>query len=211
MRIQKSLAALALAASALPLSALAGDMGTGYAQFSSNGLGLGYGTSISSDWAVRGQYNTFKQSFSGDVGDFGAGSTLTVDLNLSSLQVLADWYPSDGGFRVSGGAVFNNNKITVTGTGNVNSKPATVNGEIKMSDGMSPYIGIGYSTKPKDAKGFGFIMDLGVMFQNPKSTLTATGTGVVQSDIDAQNAKVQDAIDKLKTMPVFGIGVSYSF
>jgi hypothetical protein len=69
---------------------------------------------------------------------------------------------------------------------------------------------VGYSTKPKDAKGFGFVFDLGLMFQNPKSTLTATG-GATQADIDAQNAKVQEAIDKLKIFPVFGIGLSYSF
>jgi hypothetical protein len=112
---------------------------------------------------------------------------------------------------MSGGVVFNSSKITLAGNGNVNNKPATVNAEIKMSDGIAPYAGIGYSTKPKDAKGFGFVFDLGVMFQNPKSTLTATGAGVTQADIDAQNKKVQDAIDNLKVFPVFGIGLSYSF
>ena len=86
-----------------------------------------------------------------------------------------------------------------------------MNAEVKMSDGVAPYLGIGYSTRPKAAKGFGFNYDVGVMFQNPKSTLTATGAGVTQADIDAQNAKVQDAINKLKVMPVLAIGVSYSF
>ena len=211
MHLQKSLAVLALAASVLPLSAQAGDAGTGYAQFSSNGLGLGYGKSINADWAVRGQYNTFKQSFSGDVGDFGAGSTLTVDLNLNSLQVLADWYPNETGFRVSGGALINNNKITVTGTNATvgSATVANVSADIKMSDTISPYVGIGYSTKPKDSKGFGFIMDLGVMFQSPKVSISAPGASA--ADIAAQEAKVLDAVNKLKTMPVFGIGVSYSF
>ena len=80
-----------------------------------------------------------------------------------------------------------------------------------MSDGITPYLGLGYSTKPKDAKGFGFVFDLGVMLQKPTATLAATGVGVTQADIDAQLVKVQDAIDKLKVFPVFGIGVSYSF
>ena len=194
----------------LPVAAHAGDSGTAYLQLGSNGVGLGYAVSVANDWAVRGQYNTFKQSFSGDVGDFGAGSVLAIDLKLDSLQLLGDWYPSDGGFRVSGGVVINNNKITVAGTGNVNNIPATVNAEVKLSDGLTPYVGIGFSTRPKDAKGFGFIADLGIMFQNPKSTLTATGA-VTQGDIDTQNAKIQDAINKLKTMPVLAFGVSYSF
>lgn len=197
---------------AAPLVATAGDTGTVYTQLGTNGLGLGYAASVSQDWAVRGQLNALpKQSFSGDVGDFGTGSKLTIDIDWNSVQLVGDWYPGDGGFRLSGGVVFNNNKITISGTGNVNNKPATVNGEIKMSDGVAPYLGIGYSTRPKVAKGLGFNYDVGVMFQNPKSTLTATGAGVTQADIDAQNAKVQDAINKLKVMPVLAIGVSYSF
>lgn len=211
MQFSKTLTQLALVLGTLPMAALAGDAGTVYTQVGSNGWGLGYAASVSEDWAVRGQFNTLKQSFSGDVGDFGAGSALTVDLGLNSLQVVGDWYPMDGGFRLSGGLVFNNNKITLAGNGNVNNKPAVVNAEIKMSDSVSPYLGLGYSTRPKDAKGLGFTFDLGVMFQNPKATLTATGAGVTQADIDAQLLKVQDAADKLKTMPVLGLGISYSF
>lgn len=212
MKLTNKFAQIALVLAALPVAAVAGDMGTIYTQIGSNGLGLGYAKSVSQDWAVRGQYNALpKQSFTGDVGDFGSGNTLTVQIDWNSVQLLGDWYPGDGGFRMSGGVVFNNNKITLAGTGTVNNVPGqTVNAEIKMSDALAPYVGIGYSTRPKEAKGFGFTYDLGVMFQNPKSTLTATGT-VTQADIDAQNAKVQDAIDKLKIMPAFSIGVSYSF
>lgn len=211
MKLSKKMTSLALLLSALPVAALAGEAGTVYTQIGSNGVGIGYGASVSADWALRGQLNAYKQSFSGDVGDFGAGSALTIDLNLSSAQLVGDWYPSNGGFHLSGGLVFNNNKITIAGTGNVNNKPATVSAEIKMSDAVSPYLGLGYATRPKDAKGFGFNFDLGVMFQKPKVTLTATGVGVTQADIDAQTAKVQDAADKFKNMPVLGFGISYSF
>ncbi|MEY2861500.1 MAG: hypothetical protein RL392_1958 [Pseudomonadota bacterium] len=212
MALSKKLIQIALVLSAIPAAAFAGEMGTVYTQLSTNGLGLGYAASVSEGFAVRGQINALpKQTFTGDVGDFGAGNTMTVELNWSSAQLVGDWYPGSGGFRMSGGVVFNSSKITLAGNGNVNNKPATVNAEIKMSDGIAPYAGIGYSTKPKDAKGFGFVFDLGVMFQNPKSTLTATGAGVTQADIDAQNKKVQDAIDNLKVFPVFGIGLSYSF
>jgi hypothetical protein len=212
MALSKKLTQIALVLSAIPAAAFAGDMGTVYTQLSTNGLGLGYAASVSEDFAVRGQINALpKQTFTGDVGDFGAGNTMTVELNWNSAQLVGDWYPTSSGFRMSGGVVFNSSKLTLAGNGNVNNKPATVNAEIKMSEGIAPYAGIGYSTKPKDAKGFGFVFDLGLMFQNPKSTLTATGAGVTQADVDAQNAKVQEAIDKLKIFPVFGIGLSYSF
>jgi len=211
MKLTQKIAQIALILTTLPVVAAAGEMGTIYLQGGSNGLGLGYAASVSDDWAVRGQYNTFKQSFSGDVGDFGSGSTMTLDINLNSLQVVGDWYPSDGGFRLSGGVVFNNNKITIAGTGATvgTATNQTVNAEIKMSDTVSPYLGLGYSTRPKFAKGFGFNFDLGVMFQKPKVTMTASGAS--QADIDAQTVKVEDAISKLKNMPVLGLGVSYSF
>lgn len=206
------LSIVAAMAALLPIAASAGDAGTVYTQLGTNGLGLGYATSVSQDWAVRGQYNYLpKQKFSGDVGDFGSGSSLTVEVDWNSLLVVGDWYPMGEGFRVSMGALANNNKITVSGTGQVNGKNATVNAEAKMSDGITPYLGIGYGVKPKMDKGLGFNMDLGVMFQNPKSTLSATGAGVTQADIDAQNQKVQDAINNLKYFPVLSFGISYSF
>lgn len=207
----KSICVLALACAA-PLMAHAGDTGTVYTQLGTNGIGIGYAASVRDDWAVRGQINALpKQSFSGDVGDFGSTSKLTIDINWSSVQLVGDWYPGDGGFRLTGGLVLNNNKIHMAGTGDVNGTTANVDAEIKMSDAPAPYVGIGYATRPKAAKGLGFNVDLGAMFQSPKSTLNATGGGVTQADIDAQNAKVQDAINKLKVMPVFGIGVSYAF
>lgn len=209
--VKKTTAAICLAAGLLPIAATAGDAGTLYTSLSTNGIGLGYAVSMSEDWAARGQFNAYQRSFSGDVGDYGSNASLTADINLSTFQVLGDWYPGDSGFRFTGGLVLNNNKITLSGTGATvgSATNQTINSEIKMSDGVSPYLGLGYSTKPKYAKGFGFTMDVGIMFQNPKATLTASGAS--QADINAQLVKVQDAIDKLKNMPVLGLGVTYSF
>lgn len=212
MNFKQKFSYLALAL-ALPVVAAAGDMGTVYGQLSTNGLGIGYATSIKDDWALRGQLNYFKRGFSGDIGDFGDTAKLNVDLNLQSIQLLADWYPTTASFRLSGGLVINNNKVTLAGTGKVSGKDATVNGELKLSDSISPYLGLGYATRPKDAKGLGFNFDLGALFQSPKVTLTATGVSaaLTQPEIDSQLKKMQDAADKLKVFPVIGLGISYAF
>jgi hypothetical protein len=212
MKLSNKIAQVAMVLSALPVAATAGDAGTMYLMGSTNGVGLGYGVSVSQDWAVRGQFNAYKQAFHGNVGDFGAASRNQVDVDWSSFQVLADWYPSDNGFRLSGGVVANNNKIILSGTGaTIGATPALAfSSQIKLAKGgISPYFGIGYSTRPKNAKGFGFIMDLGVMVQDPDVELTAVGA--TAADITAQKNKIQDAVSVLKNMPVFGIGVSYSF
>ena len=208
MRFTRTASALALAV--LPLAVMAGDNGTVYTQLGTNGLGIGYATSVSKDWAVRGQYNALpKQKFTGDVGDFGSTAALTVEIDWNSAQIVGDWYPMSDGFRLTGGVVFNNNKITVTGTGTVGSTAnSTVNAEVKMSDGVTPYLGLGYGVKPKADKGLGFNFDLGVMFQNPKASLTSSAAA---SETASELRQMQDAVDKLKIFPVLSFGISYSF
>jgi hypothetical protein len=197
---------------AVPLAASAGDAGTLYTQIGTNGLGLGYGLSVSQDWALRGQYNAFKKTYTGSVSDFGSTAAVTADIDLSTFQMLADWYPSESGFRFTGGVVLNNNKITLLATGATvgTATNQTASAEIKLSDSPSPYLGFGYSSRPKYAKGFGFIFDAGIMFQDPKVTLAASG-GASAADIEAQRVKVQDAVKDLKNMPVLAVGISYAF
>lgn len=214
MRLANHLTKIALVLGTLPLAALAGDNGTVYTQLSTNGLGIGYAASVAPNWAVRGQYNYLnKQKYTGDVGDFGSGSNLTVEIDWNSLQLVGDWYPAGDGFRVTGGVVFNNNKITVTGQGKIGNDTnlSTVDAEMKMSDGVTPYLGIGYGMKPKADKGLGFNMDFGIMFQNPKATLNVTSTTASATDIANERRDFQDAADKLKYMPVLSFGLSYSF
>ena len=212
MQLFKKWALVAAILGPVPLAASAGDAGTHYTQLGSNGLGLGYGLSVGQDWAVRGQYNAFKKTYTGSVSDFGSTAVVTADIDLSTFQMLADWYTGAGGFRLTGGLVVNNNKITLSATGATvgSATNQTVSAEIKLSDSPSPYLGFGYSSRPKYAKGFGFIFDAGIMFQDPKVTLTASG-GASAADIEAQRVKVQEAVKDLKNMPVLAVGISYSF
>jgi hypothetical protein len=212
MKLTKTFIQMAMLISMLPPAVSASENGVLYTQISTNGLGLGYAKSLTNDIALREQFNSYNRSFSGDVGDFGAG-VMDVQLKMTTFMVLGDWYPTDGNLRVTGGAVWNDNKITV------NSTNATVGGrpgvaaiaEIKMANFLSPYLGVGYSTRPKDAKGLGFNFDFGLMFQNPIVNLRVAGNGVTQAEASAQLAKVKEAANKLKIMPVIGVGVSYGY
>lgn len=203
---------IALLLSALPIVAMAGEGGAVYTQVSTNGVGIGYAKSVTNDVAVRGQVNGLNHSFSGDVGDFGGGA-VDVQLKMATAMALGDWYPSDGGARISVGLVANRNKIEVNAaSATIMGKPGVAaNASIKLGDTVSPYLGVGYSTRPKDAKGFGFIFDLGVLFQNPTVNLKLVGGGVTQADADAQLVKVKNAVANFKNMPVIGLGLSYAF
>lgn len=212
MKLKRTVSQIALLLSALPMAALAGEGGVTYMQIGTTGLGLGYARTLTDDLALRGQINGVRHSFSGDVGDFGSGP-IDVQLKMATFMVIGDWYPSGGGLRVSGGMAVNQNKIDINASGaTIMGKPgvaATV--EVKMGDALSPYLGIGYSTRPKDAKGFGFTFDVGVLSQTPKINLKLVGGGVTQADADAQLVKVRDALHNFRYMPVLGIGITYGY
>jgi hypothetical protein len=211
MHIKNILATGAL--TLLSLAASAGDGGTVYGQVSTLGYGLGYSKSVSESWALRGQYSGYSASLTGNLSDTGSGAGTSLDgkLKMETLGLLADWYPFGGGFRMTLGAAANNNKLDFSGVGSVNGVTANVNGTLKFSSGYSPFVGIGYLSRPATAKGLGFVFELGVLFQDPKVDMTATGGGVTQADINKQKAKIEDDAQALRNYPVLALGISYAF
>ena len=197
MKIAKKIAGIALAV-LTSTTATAGEPGTVFSQINSWGFGIGYAKSVNDNWAVRGQYNTF---------DFGA-EFLGGFSRSEAVQLLADWYPSASSFRLSAGIVFDQSKDQLNGKilGFQVSQPYTT----KQSDNPVPYLGLGYATRPKDAKGWGFTGDLGFTFNNNPSTTLDNGRGSAsQADYDKF---IQDHNNTYsKTKGVVGFGVSYSF
>ena len=206
-----SMALVALGALSAP-AARAGDAGVIYGQVSTLGLGVGYAYPVAEHWAVRAQYNAYQRTFTGDLADTGSTGNLNVQLNLETFELLGDWYPFSGGFRLSAGAVANNNRLTFSGVGNVNGQQANVNGTLQFSNGFSPYLGLGYSSRAATARGWGVNVDAGILYQNPSATLTASGNpSITQSDVNAQQAKINSDAQALRNYPVIGVGLTYAF
>jgi hypothetical protein len=149
-------------------------------------------------------------------------------LKLATAQLLFDWFPFSNNFRFSAGGMYNGNKLTLAG------KPSggtyTINGrtyqasELGTLDGkvdfrkFAPYVGLGFG-RPV-GKGLLVTGDVGVMFQgSPRSTLTATcgpaatptNCAQLKSDVAAQQAQLDDDVQKYKYYPVLSIGLAYVF
>jgi hypothetical protein len=149
---------------------------------------------------------------------------------LRSGSLLVDWFPFANNFRISLGAMINQNKVTATG------KPTggtfTINGQTFNATDVGsldaevsfkrtvPYAGLGYG-RPING-GLSFIFDLGVMFQGtPKSALSATcgptapqgsaACNSLQSAVAAEQATVDDNLSKFKYYPVLSLGLAYTF
>ncbi|MEO7496768.1 MAG: hypothetical protein ABIT83_01545 [Massilia sp.] len=148
---------------------------------------------------------------------------------LQTVDVLADWFPMDGGFRVTGGLVYNGNKFEahgkpaagggyeVNGT-NYASGAGSINGGIEFRK-AAPYLGIGWGNAVAKDSGWGFSSDLGVLFQgSPKNTLTNTGCTLTSAvcaklatDLAAERKNFDDDSSSFKYYPVLRVGASYKF
>ena len=133
MAISKKLTPIAcILGAVLHVAAFAGDNGSVYATVGTGGVGVGYATSVAKDWAIRGEFTGLpSQSFSGSVGDFGTTANLVAKVDWNTVNLLGDWYPTESSFRVTGGVLFNNSKVTITGSGTVDTVNATnINTEV---------------------------------------------------------------------------------
>ena len=196
------------------------------------GITTGYGVELTMGgdrYSGRVGYNKY------DYNKTGNASSMDFDfkLKLQSVSALADWYPFEGKFRVSGGLYNNNSKIEMTaipGAGTnytINNQSYPANSAVSSLQGRmtfsptSPYLGIGWGNPVAKGKGWGMVSDIGVIFQgSPKYSLTATcGPALnatqctsLQNDVAAEQAKQQtDLNNSFKYWPVLSIGLTYQW
>lgn len=189
------------------------------------GLGGDLGFGLMPTLSARVGYSGLSYNRSIDVTDVNYDGTL----RLSNVNLLLDFSPLPGPFRVTGGFILNDNKVDVTGrpsngtyTFNGNVYPAaavgSLSGQVKAGNRAAPYLGIGYGNVA--GLGINFYFDLGVMFQGtPSASLTATcGPAVpaavcsqVQQDVAAERTKLQNEISGFKYYPVANIGITIGF
>jgi hypothetical protein len=150
-----------------------------------------------------------------------------MKLKLQTASLLGDWFPFANNFRISLGAMFNGNKLTLNGkpsggsyTINGTTYPASQVGSFDAAvdfNKAAPYFGIGYG-RPINS-GLSLIFDLGVMSQgSPKSKIdvtcgsaTAGQCASLKSDAAAEQSKLDDSLHSFKYYPVISLGLAYTF
>lgn len=192
-------------------------------------IGFGLHASIplkDAAWNARFGVNALSQSIEESTDDVN----YDFKLKVAMVDALVDYFPMNGGFRVTGGIVYNGNKFEASGrpngngtyTFNDNTYPASsvgsVNADVTFNK-VAPYLGIGWGNAVAADKGWGFSSDVGVVFQGkPKSALSNSGCTAgaavcnrLATDIQAENRSLQAEMDDFKLLPVVRIGVSYKF
>ena len=134
-------------------------------------------------------------------------------LKLSNLNTFLDLHPLGPLFRVTGGLIFNDNRYDVHG----DLQGGSVSGNVKPGRSAAPYLGIGWG----DVSGAGvnFYADLGIMFQgSPRAHLNADCAGLsasacssLQSQVAAEQQRLEDKLKDFKYYPVANIGITIGF
>ena len=168
---------------------------------------------------VNGNYLPLSLTQTIDDIDFNA------DLTLGSFLGLLDWHPFKNNFRISAGAAYNGNQLEISGTpsepveiGDATYTPAqigTLTGAATFS-GFAGYVGIGFGNAVEKDRHWGFVFDLGVLFQGaPEMALSANGLlandPAFQANLEQERQKLQDNADWFQFYPVLAFGISYQF
>jgi len=224
------LAASLLAATGVAQAAEVSPLTDGYAVAARLSLAQGIGAEVHKT-LIQDTLNARLGVFGGSWSTSHSSSGIDYDakLKLFNTELLADYYPMAGAFRLSGGLVYNGNKLdldgkptngsfTINGHTYNASQVGQLNGRIDFNK-VSPYFGIGWGNPTASGKGLSFVADIGVLVNtSPKAHLSATCGALsqgdcaqLQSDVAAQQQKLDDDAHKLKVWPAVSLGVAYRF
>ncbi len=181
----------------------AGDVtvGTGLSTF---GLNLEGAYQIDPQWRARG---ALMGGISASYDETEDGDTAEGDFDLGGLALLADYYPTQSGWRVSGGLFLSNTELSASGTSA--GQDAELSAE--FANQVAPMVTTGYDWRFGD--GWSFNSEVGVVFTGGIDLeVNATGAGnqaIIDADPDVQDA-ISDAEDVV-ALPYLSFGVSYTF
>jgi hypothetical protein len=199
-------------------TALSADIGT-------TGLGVHVSMPLKDNLNARFGLNGMNYKFSGETSDVD----YDFKLKLRTVDALLDYYPTTSAFRLTGGVVYNGNKIdanakpnsTATYTIGANTYSAASAGSINSRIDfrkLAPYLGIGYGNAAKTG-GWGFSADLGVLFQgSPKTSLSNSGCTAgtticaqLRTDLASEESRLKDEVKNFRAYPVIRVGISRAF
>ena len=204
------LSVVAAAITCSPLAASATEVGV---RASSLGLGIEVSQSIAP--LIDARVMTGAYSF--NANGTAQGLNYTSNVKLNNFAAVADLHVPLSSIRFTGGALFNSNRITLTGqpsgttyTVNGNTYPSaavgTINGDVTFNN-ISPYIGLGFDGTAKHRVGVSF--DAGAVFQgSPKVRLTSSNpspSAQFTADLNQAQQKAQSNFNYFSVYPVVTI------
>ncbi|PLX51172.1 MAG: hypothetical protein C0613_00780 [Desulfobulbaceae bacterium] len=215
--------ALTLAGVAITTNAQAFDVAVG-AHVSTLGAGVEVTTPIvPSHLNVRGGVHWAEYGIDAE----SDGVDYDADLELFSGLIAADWHPFQGRFRITGGVLLNDNKVTGRGEPNPGAT-YTINDTVYAATNVgrldaeisyntaAPYLGIGWGNPVGRDSNWTMFADIGVAFLgSPDVDLEVSGplatNAAFRADLEQEKKDLEDDLDSYTYYPVIKVGVTYKF
>jgi len=188
-------------------------------KISTLGAGVEVNYPITSNMTVAVGFNTFSQSETDTID----GIEYDEDIDLQTFSVLFNFHPFNGSFRITAGAMLNNNELSLAAKPSafydINGTPysSAQVGELKATvdfKKIAPYLGVGIGHGT--SSGLSFTLDVGVLMQGkPNVELTANGLAsgdpAFQANLQQEEDAAEDDIEDFTMYPVIALGMSYRF
>jgi hypothetical protein len=158
--------------------------------------------------------NYFTYSRTDRLDDLEVAVEYDADLTLNSIQVLVDWHPLGNQFRLSGGAVYNNNHIsaiarpvesyTIRGKTFAPEKIGSLTADFDHGSKINPYMGVGIGNAVSKRVAVAF--DLGVLYTNSPG-VSMEGEGMI-SPTARQAGDLEEGFSGFSFYPLLSLGIS---
>ena len=173
---------------------------------------------VASNLNFRAGYNWGNLTLDVDLDEAACDGEITWE----TIPILLDWYPAAGEFRISAGAVINNNEVIMSASPTEDFKLNGVHYGVTGMDGsitfdeMAWYVGVGSGNAVGDGRVH-FVFDLGVMLQGkPKAEATATASipalqNALNADLQSEVDDFQQDLNAFILYPVISVGIAFAF
>jgi hypothetical protein len=184
------------------------------------GLGAEVTLGLSESVNARAGFNTFNLTYESSEAD---SDELSARIDFRTVPLLLDWHPFRGGFRLTAGAIMNENKISFSASpgdtvefGDREYRVDSVDGDATFDD-VAPYLGVGIGNAVSRDGRLHLLVDLGVMFQGAAEiNLSAKVSDpvlqpILDRDVEAERAEIQKDVEPFQYYPVLSVGLALRF
>jgi hypothetical protein len=171
---------------------------------------------------ARVGYNKFDFETDGEIEDVD----YEVEVDLESFSAMLDWHVFLDSFRVSAGALFNNNEIslgarpvTAVKIGGITYAPDEVGilkGNVDWED-VAPYFGIGWGDALDTSGRIGLTVDIGVAYTRAADVDLSSNGGTLSADpafraaLARERRDIEKELGSFKYYPVLSVGLYFRF
>jgi hypothetical protein len=147
------------------------------------------------------------------------------DVNLLSVGAMADWYPLDGGLRLSAGVRWNGgdlqlsarpgNDVTIGGVSYTPAEIGRLTGTVDANE-VAPLVTLGWGGRLRD--GLTLAVEAGFVYQGALEIGNLRARGgllegdpAVLADLEAEEERIENEVESYKYLPVLQVMLLYRF